>query len=284
MTTFIKIFTADAVMDLEDDQIGVSDRLTRSKDRVRDQAEVFTADREVHAMLDMIEDGPLEPTMSCLEPSCGNGQFLAEILRRKLAWIDGHGDQDPERRAAAAVLALSTTCGIDISLANVRDSQSRLMEIARRYLPSPEWVSLAEAVVSSNIVAGNFLKIGGTDAAAKRPAKDRDLFKPANPDAFSEAIRFIRLGIAKDEGDAFFVLNTGLLGGTEENLGAFWIGSGDHIHPGVNDVATLDEMIRVIAECDECQIFGQPPKERREEERTCLPPFAGIQFSVVAHA
>src|SRR3546814_5458274 len=65
----------------------------KTRQRVRDLAEVFTHEREVKAMLDLIPD--MFPAGSStravdakfLEPACGSGNFLEEILRRKLAGV-----------------------------------------------------------------------------------------------------------------------------------------------------------------------------------------------------
>lgn len=65
----------------------------RSRDRVRDLAEVYTHDREVNAVLDLVpsmfpsEDDPGNTDCSFLEPACGHGNFLVEILRRKLSFV-----------------------------------------------------------------------------------------------------------------------------------------------------------------------------------------------------
>lgn len=57
----------------------------KSRKRVADHGEVFTAEREVNAMLDLVKQETDRIGSRFLEPACGNGNFLAEILRRKLA-------------------------------------------------------------------------------------------------------------------------------------------------------------------------------------------------------
>lgn len=57
----------------------------KSRDRVTDHGEVFTAEREVNAMLDLVKNETKRIESRFLEPACGDGNFLAEILRRKLA-------------------------------------------------------------------------------------------------------------------------------------------------------------------------------------------------------
>lgn len=50
------------------------------RQRVADFGEVFTAECEVNAMLDIVkaEMGRIESRF--LEPACGNGNFIAEVL------------------------------------------------------------------------------------------------------------------------------------------------------------------------------------------------------------
>ena len=58
--------------------------MIKSKQRVKDYGEVYTPDNIVRDMLDLLPHDTRTIDSTYLEPSCGNGQFLAEILRRKL--------------------------------------------------------------------------------------------------------------------------------------------------------------------------------------------------------
>jgi len=60
----------------------------KSKKRVTDHGEVFTSEREVNAMLDLVKQETERIDSRFLEPACGNGNFLAEVLRRKLAIVE----------------------------------------------------------------------------------------------------------------------------------------------------------------------------------------------------
>ena len=60
------------------------DKQIKSKERVADHGEVYTAEREVNAMLDLVKQETERIESRFLEPACGDGNFLAEILRRKL--------------------------------------------------------------------------------------------------------------------------------------------------------------------------------------------------------
>lgn len=103
----------------------------KSRERVSAHGEVFTAEREVKAMCDLIPDW----AGNVLEPACGNGNFLMEIARRKLA--AGLSIADTAR----------TIFGIDIQEDNVLEARTRLLEI----LPG------AERILERNIVVGDFL-------------------------------------------------------------------------------------------------------------------------------
>ena len=59
----------------------------KSKQRVADHGEVMTGEREVNAMLDLVKQETERIESRFLEPACGDGNFLAEILRRKLAVV-----------------------------------------------------------------------------------------------------------------------------------------------------------------------------------------------------
>ena len=101
----------------------------RSKTRVSDHGEVLTGRREVNAMLDLVKQETERIDSRFLEPACGDGNFLAVILERKLAVVEkryGKSQLDFERYA---VLAVSSIYGIDILPDNVRECQRRLFEI-----------------------------------------------------------------------------------------------------------------------------------------------------------
>jgi hypothetical protein len=97
-----------------------------SKKRVADHGEVLTGKREVNAMLDLVKQETERIDSRFLEPACGNGNFLTEILERKLAVVErryGKSQLDFERYA---VLAISSIYGIDILEDNVRQCRHRL--------------------------------------------------------------------------------------------------------------------------------------------------------------
>jgi type I restriction-modification system DNA methylase subunit len=90
-----------------------------SKQRVRDHGEVFTQEREVNAMLDLVRGEAERIESRFLEPACGTGNFLAPVLERKLAIVKkryGSSQSDFERMALAAA---SSIYGVEILSDNV---------------------------------------------------------------------------------------------------------------------------------------------------------------------
>ena len=65
----------------------MAEKQVKSRQRVADHGEVFTAEREVKAMCDLVKSETERIDSRFLEPACGDGNFLAEILRRKLAIV-----------------------------------------------------------------------------------------------------------------------------------------------------------------------------------------------------
>ena len=72
----------------------------KSKQRVQERGEVFTNEREVKAMCDLVKDETERIESRFLEPACGDGNFLAEIVTRKLAVVSkiyGKSETDWEK-------------------------------------------------------------------------------------------------------------------------------------------------------------------------------------------
>src|SRR5437899_9955817 len=94
--------------------------VVRTKKRVADHGEVLTGSREVNAMLDLVKQETERIDSKFLEPACGTGNFLTEILERKLQVVKsryGKNKWDSERYA---VLAVSSIYGIDLLPDNVK--------------------------------------------------------------------------------------------------------------------------------------------------------------------
>lgn len=107
----------------------VLDRQVKSKKRVTDHGEVFTAEREVSAMLDLVKQETLRIDSRFLEPACGTGNFLVEVLRRKLAVVSSRYKSSQLEYERYGVLAISSIYGIDLLEDNVLECQNRLFDM-----------------------------------------------------------------------------------------------------------------------------------------------------------
>lgn len=141
-----------------------------SRQRVIDHGEVYTAEREVNAMLDMVKNETERIESRFLEPACGNGNFLAEILRRKLAVVKAKYSKDIVLYEFNALLGLSSIYGIDILGDNALECRDRLFNIfADKYEAlfknslSEECEKAVRYILSLNIIVGDALTLKKAD-------------------------------------------------------------------------------------------------------------------------
>ncbi|MBE7535781.1 MAG: SAM-dependent DNA methyltransferase [Anaerolineales bacterium] len=101
-----------------------------SKKRIADHGEVFTSEREVNAMLDLVKQETERIDSRFLEPACGTGNFLIEILNRKLTVVEVKYRKSQLEFERYLVSAISSIYGIDILEDNVIACRRRLFEMA----------------------------------------------------------------------------------------------------------------------------------------------------------
>jgi hypothetical protein len=137
----------------------------RSRDRVRDLAEVFTHQREVDAMLDMIPDAFTGLEVKFLEPACGSGNFLTEVLRRKLRLVLKFQCTSQEQYEHRLLRAVASIYGVDISPENVTEARARMAHVllehyqddANTIEPTTGFLNAAALILGDNIVVGDTL-------------------------------------------------------------------------------------------------------------------------------
>jgi hypothetical protein len=165
-------------------------RQTKSRERVRDLAEVYTHQREVHAMLDLApgmfpsDEDPDNTDRLFLEPACGHGNFLVEILRRKLAYVTptryGHGQRVEHR----VLRCLASIYGIDVSDDNICETRGRMGTLIREHLE--RHIGPDEATVGFNDAVKAILKTNVIRADTRTAAAEIELVKyqPVANEAF----------------------------------------------------------------------------------------------------
>lgn len=144
----------------------------KSRQRVTDHGEVFTAQREVNAMLDLVKQETERIDSRFLEPACGTGNFLVEILKRKLAVVEQRYAKSQIEYERYAILALSSIYGVDILQDNVQTCRDRLLGIFTHYYQKnykdlkSDFLRSAEFILSKNILLGDALDLTTPDENA----------------------------------------------------------------------------------------------------------------------
>lgn len=101
----------------------------KSKKRVASFGEVYTNSREVNTMLDLVNAQVSRIDSTFLEPAAGNGNFLVEILKRKLITVRRRYRSNRLEYEKYSFIAISSIYGIDILEDNVKECRERLFKI-----------------------------------------------------------------------------------------------------------------------------------------------------------
>lgn len=142
----------------------------KSKQRVVEHGEVFTAEREVKAMCDLVKQETERIDSRFLEPACGDGNFLAEILCRKLAIVKSKYKKSSLDYEKNSLLAVSSIYGVDIMADNVSACRDRLYKIWEKEYKAvckkecnEDACRSVRYILSRNIVCGNALTLRCVD-------------------------------------------------------------------------------------------------------------------------
>ena len=100
-----------------------------SRKRVTDHGEVFTSEREVNAMLDLVKQETERIDSRFLEPACGDGNFLSEILNRKLKIVEGRYRKSQNELDKYSLVAITSIYGVELLEDNVTRCRERLFDI-----------------------------------------------------------------------------------------------------------------------------------------------------------
>lgn len=144
----------------------------KTRQRVIDHGEVFTPPGLVNDMLDLVKHECERIESRFLEPACGDGNFLAEVLRRKLTTVTKQHKSNPSRWVRDAILAVCSLYGIDLLSDNIEACRARLLEIvdtAHRELFGDETAADARRsltfVLTRNIIQGDALTFRVADGS-----------------------------------------------------------------------------------------------------------------------
>lgn len=156
----------------------------KSKQRVADHGEVFTAQQEVVAMCDLVRQETERIDSRFLEPACGEGNFLAEILSRKLTVVTKFYKKSAFDWERNSLLALGSIYGVDIMADNAAVCRERLFgiwnteyEVVCKKECCEQTKAAARCILTRNIVCGNALTL---------MCVDEDQSDTSDPIVFSE--------------------------------------------------------------------------------------------------
>lgn len=139
---------------------GDDEKLVKSKQRVKDAGEVFTPRWVVRDMLDLdeIKDMSFELDTTFLEPACGNGNFIIQILVRKLMSVSAEAFDIDVARSVASIY------GVDIAEDNVKETRARMMNAIKHFYADNKMELRREIecslwyILYRNIILGNTLE------------------------------------------------------------------------------------------------------------------------------
>lgn len=142
----------------------MAERQIKSRQRVADHGEVFTAEREVKAMCDLVRDETERIDSRFLEPACGDGNFLVEILARKLAVVKSKYRKSTYDWERYSLLALGSLYGVELLHDNCEICRERLFAIWEKGYKTvcktacnDDTRAAARYILSRNIICGNAL-------------------------------------------------------------------------------------------------------------------------------
>lgn len=144
----------------------------KSKKRVADHGEVFTHKREVTAMLDLVKQETERIESRFLEPACGVGNFLTEILSRKLEVVANRYKKNQIEYERYSLIALTSIYGIDILEDNINECRDRLLALFIGYYEklfqnsiNLDFLKSAKYILCKNITWGDALTLKKVDSS-----------------------------------------------------------------------------------------------------------------------
>ena len=140
------------------------ERQVVSRQRVADHGEVYTAKREVNAMLDLVKEETERIDSRFLEPACGTGNFLVEILNRKMEAVRRKFAKNRYEYDQASAMAVSSMYGVELLPDNVDECRERLLtqyiDTYREHLQTDATSDLTRCIqflLRKNILCGDAL-------------------------------------------------------------------------------------------------------------------------------
>ena len=150
----------------------MAEKLIKSKDRVADHGEVFTAEKEVNNMINLVSQEADRIESRFLEPACGTGNFLIEIYKRKLSIVEKKYKKSQIDFEKYAFLSTSSIYGIDLMEDNIRECKNRLLnEFVQLYEAlykkkcNKSFIEVIDYILKKNLLVGDALTMMKNDGS-----------------------------------------------------------------------------------------------------------------------
>jgi hypothetical protein len=138
----------------------------QSRERVRAHGEVYTGEREVEAMIGLVEQEVARIESLFLEPACGTGNFLIPILRKKLNVVTNGYKKSQLKWERNAIIAVGSLYGVELLPDNADTCRARLFwafdEIYTALYKKKARSEMRDAVkfiLGRNIIVGDALSL-----------------------------------------------------------------------------------------------------------------------------
>ena len=143
----------------------------KSKQRVYNFGEVNTSEEEVNKMLDLVKQETERFDSRFLEPACGDGNFLIEVLNRKLEILEKKYNKNQYEFEKNLVVIVASIYGIDILKDNAQSARDRLfnrfIEVYNKYFKkyiNDNLVKSVKFIIDKNIIHGDALTLKQVDS------------------------------------------------------------------------------------------------------------------------
>ena len=138
----------------------------KDKKRVEEFGEVNTSMPEINGMLKLLETEVNRVDSRFYEPACGDGNFLVEILKRKIQLIEKKYSKNQILFERNLFLIVCNLYGVDILQDNVTCCRNRLINTIKesyernfKNISNHKLFESLEFVISKNILCGDALTL-----------------------------------------------------------------------------------------------------------------------------
>ena len=135
-------------------------------DRVKEFGEVFTSEKEVNAMLDLVKNETQRIDSRFMEPACGDGNFLIKVLERKIKIVNEKYKTNQIEYERYLFQATASLYGVEILEDNVTKCRTRIFEYVNKTYKNlffktanEKFQSVIKFIISKNIIWGDALTL-----------------------------------------------------------------------------------------------------------------------------